>query len=159
MQRNGRTCSLCMTNYVMPRLFDFETIPLTNTVFLYFLNYPGLVLAAYHYVFVILISSNKSQRTFLELEFLYIVTQYFFHFLYILIASQEWRVQNRALYWAQMKTVWTPVIVGVHLYLFSQLQQSPSFVGPVLSFYMGLYWRAHVRMLENTNDHLLDLEI
>ena len=62
--RNGLTCSLCMTNYTLPRLHEYEIAPVPNTCSLYILHYPGLSLSLYHYIFIILLSSKTPNQNF-----------------------------------------------------------------------------------------------
>ena len=157
-ERNGKTCSLCLTEYVFPRMFEYETIPAVNTIPFYFLQYPGLILASYNYIYVVLISSTKSFHQRIVYEFFYFLSQYCFVILYAVFFHSKWRVVNQTSYWNQVKTIWTPVFVGLHMFLFSLLQDNLFTIGPLLSFYLGIYWKAHITFLQNINENLTMLE-
>ena len=159
IDRNGRICSLCMTAYLMPRLHEFEVLPRIDSFPLYFLNYPGLILSFYHYTFVIAINSTKPYTNRIALEFFYIVSQYLLTFTYAMFFVNNWRVVNRPLYMSQLKTAWTPLVLLVHFFLFLSLEENPMITGPILSFYLGVYWKSHIRFLQNTNNRLLELEL
>jgi hypothetical protein len=159
MARNGRTCSLCLSIYVFPRMHEFEHILGTDSIALYILHYPGLILATYHYIYVITLASNKNYTDFLFLEFFYLVSQYILHIFYGILFVWKWQVLNRQMYWPQLKTIWTPIILGGHLFLFINLQENQNYIlGPILSFYMGIYWKAHQRFLQNINEELLGID-
>jgi len=157
--RNGRTCSLCMSLYRFPRVHDYESLPLCNTLSLYFLNYPGLLLSLYHYIFVILMVSNPDSSKQVEYETTYFLSQYFFHAAYAAIFFQNWKVVNPRLYKSHMKTIWPFFVLTLHGYIVFFFQDHPYVFGPILSFYMGVYWRYHISLLNATNQTLLDTEI
>lgn len=159
IERNGRTCSLCMTNYKLPRLHHYEVVPVPNSWSLYIVNYPGLTLSFYHYVFIVCISSTHNQNTIHEMETFYQGSQYIFHGLYALLVSSNWNVQNKRLYFAQMKTIWPFLFLFLHGFFFYLLPENPHVVGPLMSFYLGIYWKYHTRMLTNINETLLEMEL
>lgn len=156
--RNSRTCFLCLTNYRLLQPFQFEQIPENQTMWLYCLNYPGLLLLAYNYIYAIAMASNRSYTDYIFLRDLYVASHYVFHLTYIGLFWTEWRVINREFYWRQLKTIWTPLLLGVHLFLFSSLENDGFLVGPLLSFYMGIYWKLHLGMLRTVNAELAQLE-
>lgn len=156
--RNSRTCFLCLTDYRLLAPFEFEQIPENKSISLYCLNYPGLLLLGYNYIYAIAIASNKSYTDYIFLRDLYVASHYVFHFSYIGLFWLEWEVRNKEFYWRQLKTLWTPFILGTHLLLFSFLQHDGFLVGPILSFYMGIYWKLHLHMLQAVNTHLVELE-
>jgi hypothetical protein len=156
--RNGRLCSLCQTDYAFLPPFIMETIPQTNTIFLYCLNYPGLVLVTYNYIYAVALSSNKSMSDQIFLQAVYITSQYVFHFVYFFFLFTEWNVVNRQMYWRQLKTLWTPVLIAFHMFLFTLLQNDVFILAPFISFYMGIYWKIHLRLLENINTELNNIE-
>ena len=158
VQRNGRRCSICLTNYVFLPPFLLETIPTINSIFLYYLNYPGLVLLGYNYMYAFALSSNKSQMNHIFLEQFYILSQYVFHFLYFFILITEWNVINKDIYWRQLKNLLTPLILSFHIFLMMLVQNDLYILGPFVSFYMGIYWKVHIRLLENINIQLNHLE-
>lgn len=152
--RNGRQCSLCLTNYIIPQLNTFEKIPEINTIRLYYLQYPGLILSLYNYIYVVLLSSNKNPLMIIVLSDTYIVSQYCFHILYILFFISEWRVNQRRHYWVYIKKPLVFFLIGCHIYLFYLLHQQSFLVGPILSFVMGFYWHCHLCFLQNINESL-----
>ncbi len=157
LQRNGRMCGLCLTNYIHLQPIQFEVIPETTTIVLYCLDYPGLLLLFYNYIYSIVLSSTHNP----DYEFLqtyYIFSQYVFHCVYAYFFYSEWNVANKELYWHQIKTVWTPVVVGTHIYMFVLLQESAFLLGPFLSFYMGLYWVLHKRLLRRMNNQIAQMD-
>jgi hypothetical protein len=158
VQRNGRLCLICLTNYAFLPPFIQETIPQNNSIFLYYLNYPGLVLITYNYIYAVALSSNKSLTDQLFLQYFYMFSQYIFHLLYFFLLFTEWNVMNKHLYWRQLKTFETALIIAFHLFLILLLQNDLFIVAPFVSFYMGLYWRIHIRLLENINIQLHHLE-
>lgn len=156
--RNGRTCSLCQTHYDFLPPFIMETIPQNNTIFLYYLNYPGLVLVTYNYIYAVALSSNKSMSDQIFLQAIYMTSQYMFHFVYFFFLFTEWHVVNKGMYWRQLKTIWTPVLIAFHIFLFSLVQDDMFILAPFVSFYMGIYWKIHLRLLENINTELHTIE-
>jgi hypothetical protein len=148
-----------MTFYRLPKLHEYEVLPPCDTIPLYFLNYPGLLLSLYHYIFVILMVSNKVVSRQVDYETTYFLSQYLFHGVYALCIFQNWKVVNLRLYKAQMKTVWPFLALAIHGYLFFFFQDFPYVFGPILSFYMGIYWKYHMFLLNTTNQTLLDAEI
>ena len=159
IERNGRTCSLCMTNYILPRLYQYEVIPNLDTWSLYIVHYPGLTLSFYHYFFIVIITSSYNPRTIQNMQVIYQGSQYIFHGLYALLVAHNWRVQNKNLYMAQLKTIWLFVLLALHGFLFILFQEHPHSIGPVMSFYLGIYWKMHTQMLKNINEVLLETEI
>ena len=157
IQRNGRTCSLCLTNYIFLQPMQMERIPDTRGIIVYCLEYPGLVLLFYNYIYAIVLSSYKNPDFFFLQDY-YIFSQYVFHFAYFYFFFSEWNVSNRDLYWKQVKTLWTPILFGGHAYMFVLMNQNAYFLGPFLSFYMGLYWYTHKRLLHNVNAQLTHLQ-
>ena len=156
--RNGRTCSLCLTLYILPRIYTYEVVPICNSISLYFLHYPGLLLSFYHYIFVILMSSTPIYPKRLEYESMYFTSQSIFHFVYAVCFFYNWNVVNRDLYWSHLKSVWLPLALAIHGYLVLGFQIHPYIIGPILSFYMGVYWKYHITVLESVNEELLRLE-
>ncbi len=159
IERNGRTCSLCMTNYRLPRLHEYEVVPVPNTWSLYMVYYPGLTLSFYHYVFIVCISSTRDPTTVHDMESLYKGTQYIFHGCYALLVANHWNVQNKRMYLNELKTIWPFLLLFIHGFLFSLFSQNPHFIGPLLSFYLGIYWKFHTRLLANINQTLLEMEL
>jgi hypothetical protein len=157
MQRNGRTCALCLTNYTLWQAIQIEVIPGTNSIVLYCLEYPGLLLLFYNYIYSIALASSRNPNYDFLQEY-YIFSQYVFHFVYAFFFYTEWSVANRGLYWKQVKTLWTPTLLGMHIYMFVLLKENAYFLGPLLSFYMGLYWACHKRLLRNINVHLAEIQ-
>lgn len=157
IQRNARLCSLCLTNYRFLDAMQMEEIPETHTIPIYFLTYPGIILLLYNYIYSIVLSSSRNPN-YDFLQQYYVVSQYSFHFLYFILLYTEWNVFNKDLYWKQLKTVWTPIIVGTHTYMLVLLTNDAYLLGPILSFYMGLYWSTHKRLLQNINAQLTNLQ-
>lgn len=158
-QRNGRTCSLCLTNYTIVQPLEFERIPLEKTIVYHCLNSPGLILLVYNYLYVICLSSTSTHYAeYFFLENLYRISQYVFHFVYIVLFMTEWNVVNSEMYWKQAKTILAPILFMLHYYLFVLLDNHMFLIGPLLSFYMGLYWKAHIHILEHINIELEQLE-
>jgi len=158
VQRNGRICSLCLTNYAFLPLFLPERIPQINSIYLYYLNYPGLVLVAYNYIYIVALASNKSVVDQNFLENFYKMSQYVFHFFYFFVFLTEWNVSNKQMYWKQLKTLWTPFLFALHIFFMTLLQKDIYILGPIVSFYMGIYWKTHLRILETINLQLNHLE-
>ena len=156
-ERNGRFCSLCQSNYLFTQLTCYETIPETNTITLYILSYPGIVSLVYHYISIFLMTTKLNQDTLL-METLYVLSQYFIHIFYMILFVKEWNVQNKKMYLYELKTIWTPVLLGLHYFLFAQLENGFYIVSPVLSFYLGLYWNQHIKRLQTINDTLVNIE-
>lgn len=156
--RNGRQCLLCMTNYKMPQITSHETIPETNTISLYYLTYPGLILSLYNYGYVVILSTNKNPFAAIVLSDTYIASQYCFHILYILLFLKEWQVNHRKHYWIQVKRPIVVFFLAGHIYLVYMFHQQSFLIGPVLSFLMGFYWHCHLRFLQNINESLEQIE-
>ena len=159
IERNGRTCSLCLTNYRLPQLHQYELIPGINSCSLYILNYPGLTLSLYHYVFVVIMSSNHQPRNQIILEVFYTGSQYIYHMLYFGLMAYKWNVRNKRLYLAQIKTPLPFFFLLFHAWFFFFLEQHPYIIGPILSFYLTIYWKFHVKLLETINELLLEMEL
>lgn len=124
---------------------------------LYFLDYPGLILLFYNYIYAIALSSSKNPDYFFLHQY-YIFSQYIFHFVYFYFFYSEWNVANRDLYWRQVKTLWSLLLFAGHLTLFITINENAYFLGPFVSFYMGSYWYAHKQLLRNINTHLINTQ-
>lgn len=159
IERNGRTCSLCMTRYILPRLYEYEVVPKLNTLTLYVINYPGLTLSFYHYIFIVIISSSQNTNTLQNIQTIYNGSQYIFHGIYAVLLAQNWKVHNKAMYFAHVKTIWPFLFLAFHGLLLSLFQQSPQCIGPLLSFYLGVYWKFHTRVLQKINERVLESEL
>jgi hypothetical protein len=116
------------------------------------------VLVTYNYIYAVALSSNKSMSDQIFLQAVYITSQYVFHFVYFFFLFTEWNVVNRQMYWRQLKTLWTPVLIAFHMFLFTLLQNDVFILAPFISFYMGIYWKIHLRLLENINTELNNIE-
>lgn len=156
IERNGKTCSICLAHYTFLQPIQLERIPEVTNLVVYSLEYPGLLLLLYNYLYALVLSSS-SHPDGPFLHDYYISSQYVFHFVYAFFFYTEWNVVNKPLYWNQLKTLWTPVVVGGHLCLVVLLNQNAYFLGPFLSFYMGIYWRCHKHFLRTNNMHLAQL--
>ena len=146
-----------MTAYQNIHPYILETIPEQKGMAMFLLTYPGPIVSFYNYIYIIILSSNKSLAVSYELSFYYIVSQYAFHFLYFTLFASQWNVIHRSRYW---KIVARPFVVGfvlLHAYLFSLLHKEQYILGPILSFYMTFYWTLHLRCLQGIND-VLDIE-
>jgi hypothetical protein len=156
--RNGRICSLCLSNYTFDSPYQLELIPETKGIFLYCLKYPGLILMIYNYIYTITLSSARNYSDYYFLEDLYRTSHYVFHFTYAVFFYSEWNVVNRNLYWQQLKSIWFLLLLSLHFYMFTLLDKDIFIVGPFLSFYMGLYWKGHIHILESINTHIGQIE-
>ncbi len=150
---------LCLSNYKFLPACELEVIPVVNNVSIYFLSYPGFILLLYNYIYLVILSSSHLYLDRLFYKQFYLVSQYLFHLTYAMFFASEWKVRNRAQYWAQVKTYVTPLLVLIHIYLLALFSQESYLMGTVLSFYMGLYWQTHIRMLRNINAALTELEV
>lgn len=157
--RNGRQCLICLTNYTIFTTAVFEQIPETKTIILYYLQYPGLVLSLYNYLYAVILTTNKQPEVLSQYNQLYIFSHYIFHGIYFSAMYQHWNVIHTARYWRQAKRPVISVAILFHIYLFSLFHQEIYLVGPILSFVMGFYWNVHIQFLQNINDSLLDEQI
>lgn len=156
--RNGIRCTLCLTNYTFQSPYQLEIIPETKGVFLYCLQYPGLILMLYNYIYTISLSSARNYNDYAFLEDFYRQSHYVFHLSYAVFFFSEWNVVNRNLYWQQLKSIWVFLLFGLHYYMFSLLHRDIFIIGPFLSFYMGLYWKGHLHILGAINNRIGQLE-
>lgn len=134
----------------------FEQIPQATTITLYYLQYPGLILSLYNYIYVIILSSNKNPALSVDYNHTYVLSHYIFHGFYFLFFLKEWNVVHQARYLRLVKRPIVAFFIVTHVYLFSLLHHETFLVGPILSFYMGFYWHLHIKFLQLINDSLVE---
>lgn len=155
--RNGHQCSLCMTNYTIFYTVIFEKIPETNSLTIYYLSYPGLFLSLYNYLYVILLSANITAPS--EYMNIYLWSHYVFHGLYMGEFVSHWSVIHRKRYWRQVNRPIVFMLFILHGYLLFLFHQDVYIIGPLISFFMGIYWHVHLRFLRNINVSLVQQQI
>ena len=155
-ERNGRSCQLCLTIYTFVKEEELEVIP-KKGIYIFFLTFPGPTLMLYHYIYLILLI-QPTNFNFQILENFYFVSQYMFHIFYFYIFYIEWTVKNKSLYYKTVKKTVLPFLPLLHLFGFFLLHQRQYFMGPILSFLLGLYWQSHIMILFTVNRQLTNLE-
>lgn len=155
-ERNGSECQLCLAVYTFVREEDLEVVP-KKGYFVFFLTYPGPTLMLYHYIYILALT----QPVVLDFHFLenfYFASQYVFHLFYFFVFYSEWRVKNKRLYLNTVKKTVLPMLTAFHVFGFLLFHQGMYFMGPLLTFLLGLYWQTHILTLHIVNRKVTNLE-
>ena len=150
--RNKIMCYLCHTNYILPYNDELETVP--QTTFLYMnLEYPILTSILLHYFLAVSQFTITNSKGIVSYETIQIVN----HSLLCLQIIARFRVHNWSRYFRGWDVEYRWMLFLVHILLLaSGIFGSAPFSLFLSNFILPMYWRLHIRILQEINDEYIE---
>lgn len=149
-ERNKIICLLCHTNYILENEDELEIVP-TSTLLYVNLEYPILTSMVLHYVLAITQFTilNSRSSNFIPYELIQVAN----HCLMCLQILIRFKVVNWSRYFRgwDFEYRWTLFLVHV-LLLSCGLFGSAPFTLFLSNFILPMYWKLHIRILQEIND-------